>query len=59
LIKGLALFGGASFNHMIADSRDPRFETVFKDFGNKTLWRIGGTYDQHAWIGYQFGLRIF
>ncbi len=59
LIKGVAVFGGVSLCHFIADTRDSRYETTFRDFGNKAFWRQGGLYDRHAWVGYQFGLRLF
>jgi hypothetical protein len=58
LVKGIAIFGGASLNHMISDTRDPHFDTVFRNFGSKPIWRSTGLYDQHGWIGYQFGLRL-
>jgi hypothetical protein len=59
LVKGMAIFGGASLNHMISDTRDTHYETTFRDFGNTPFWKNDGTYAQKAWIGYQFGLRLF
>jgi hypothetical protein len=60
IIKGLAVFGGASLNHLIADKRDSHYEGTFKNFGGKDIWSYDDTvYKQHAWIGYQFGLRVF
>ncbi len=60
LMRGISVFGGASLNHLIADTRDARFETVFKDMGTRKIWNLTeGSYNQHAWIGYQFGVRLF
>ncbi len=59
LIKGIAVFGSASLNHLISDTRDYHFNTTFKNYGGNSIWHHAGTYDQHAWIGYQFGLRLF
>lgn len=58
LVKGISIFGSASLNHMIADTRDYHFNNYFKNYGAKPIWHINGTYDQHAWIGYQFGVRL-
>lgn len=66
LAKGIALFGGASLNHLIVDVSDPHYESVFRNFGRDKIWEMGprkwldgNVYTQHAWIGYQFGLRLF
>jgi len=59
LVKGVSIFGGAALCHLISDTRDSHYDKTFKNFGNKAFWRNGGLYDQHAWIGYQFGIRLF
>ncbi len=59
VIKGLALFGGASLNYLIADTRDYHYKTHFENYGTKAIWHQSGTYDQHVWLGYQFGVRLF
>ena len=58
LVKGVSIFGSASLNHMIADTRDYHYNGYFKNYGAKPIWNNNGTYNQHAWIGYQFGLRL-
>lgn len=65
LAKGFALFAGASLNHLFADISDPHYDSVFRDFGSNKVWEQGprkwldgNIYSQHAWIGYQFGIRI-
>lgn len=59
LIKGIALFGGASLNHLIVDTRAPDYLTTFKNMGTTKIWQNNGLYAQHAWFGYQFGIRLF
>lgn len=58
LLKGVSIFGSASLNHMIADTRDYHYNSHFKNYGAKPIWNNNGTYNQHAWIGYQFGVRL-
>ncbi len=58
VMKGVAIFGSASLNHMIADTRDYHYGSYFKNYGAKPIWNNNGTYNQHAWIGYQFGVRL-
>ena len=58
LVKGVSIFGSASLNHMIADTRDYHYNSYFKNYGAKPIWNNNGTYNQHAWIGYQFGVRL-
>ena len=65
IAKGFALFAGASLNHLFADISDPHYDSVFRNFGSEKIWEEaprkwldGNIYAQHAWIGYQFGLRL-
>ncbi|MEZ4804166.1 MAG: STN and carboxypeptidase regulatory-like domain-containing protein [Bacteroidia bacterium] len=58
LIKGLAIFGGVSLNHMLNDTLDPNYDTKFKDFGRQNVWSYSSRVSQKAWTGFQFGLRI-
>ncbi|MES2616790.1 MAG: secretin and TonB N-terminal domain-containing protein [Bacteroidota bacterium] len=59
LFKGFALFGGASLNHVLADTRDYRYQSQIATLGGSRIWDYNGTYAQHAWLGYQFGVRLF
>lgn len=59
LFKGLAVFGGVSLNHMINDTRDKRYETRFSVLAPDPIWTYKAVYAQRAWLGWQFGLRLF
>ena len=59
LFKGFSVFAGATVNHLIADINDVDYQSKLKDFGNTPFLRIDGSYPQHAWLGYQFGIRLF
>lgn len=60
LFKGFAIFGNGSLNHMINQVSDPRYDTGFSKLGNQNqIWSYGGNYAQKAWLGYQFGVRLF
>lgn len=59
LFKGFSVFAGATVNHLIADINDVDYQSKLKDFGTAPFLRIDGNYPQHAWLGYQFGIRLF
>lgn len=59
IMKGFSIFGAAAVNHILADTRDYRYKTEIAPLGGKRIWENNGTYAQHAWIGYQFGIRLF
>ncbi|MDP2175084.1 MAG: STN and carboxypeptidase regulatory-like domain-containing protein [Bacteroidota bacterium] len=57
--KGLSIFAGATINHLIADINDVDYQSKLKNYGSTPFLRIEGNYPQHAWLGYQFGVRLF
>lgn len=57
--KGFSVFAGATVNHLIADINDVDYQSKLKNFGSTPFLRIEGNYPQHAWLGYQFGIRLF
>lgn len=57
--KGFSVFAGATVNHLIADINDVDYQSKLKNFGSTPFLKIEGNYPQHAWLGYQFGVRLF